>query len=100
MQSEDGSANPWSFPVSDIDGRERPRHGFRSVNWRTSCTQFSPERIAIAILAMVRFGVRVGGCAHILKIRFCKWPFIWRQGALGGSAGAKQDKSDEGRENG
>ena len=62
--------------------------------------QFAAERVVIAIFAMVRFGVRVGGCLHILKIRFRKWPLILRQGALGRSTGAEQDNSDECRENG
>jgi hypothetical protein len=70
------------------------------MNRRTGCAQFAAERVMIAVFAMVRFSVRVGGCAHILKIRFRQWPLICRQGALGGPAGAEQDKSDECRENG
>jgi len=67
------------------------------MNRRTGRAQFAAERVVIAIFAMVRFGVRVGGCADILKIRFRKWPLIWGQGALGGPAGAEQDNSDERR---
>ena len=78
---------------------ERTPRSFRSMNRRTGCAQFAAERVMIAVFTMVRFGVRVGGCAHILKIRFRKWPLIWRQDAPG-PAGAEQDKSDERRENG
>ena len=67
------------------------------MNRRTGCVQFAAQRIVIAVLAMVRFRVRVGGCAHILKIRFGQRPLIWRQGALGSPTGAQQDNSDERR---
>jgi hypothetical protein len=67
------------------------------MNRRTGRAQFATERVVIAEFAMVRFGVRVGGCPHILEIRFREWPLIWRQGALGGPAGAEQDNSDERR---
>ena len=77
--------------------RDRTRHDFGPMNRRTGGTQFATERVAIAIFAMVRFGVRVGGCPHILKIGFRQWPLICRQGTLGRSTGTEQDNSDERR---
>ena len=40
------------------------------MNRGTGRVQFSTERVVIAVLAMVRFGVRVRCGAHVLEIGF------------------------------
>ena len=57
---------PWNF----IDW-DRARNCFGSMNRRTGGVQFSTERIVIAVFAMIRFRVRVGGCTNVLKTGFC-----------------------------
>jgi hypothetical protein len=50
-------------------GKGCARNNFSAVNRRTRRMQFSTESIAITVLAMVSFGVRVRSRAHILKVR-------------------------------
>jgi hypothetical protein len=70
------------------------------MNWRTGGVEFSTERIVIAVLKMVRFGVRVRCRTDVLKIRFCKRRLVWWKRVLGRSTGAEKNKGDERRENG
>ena len=62
--------------------------------------KFSSERVVIAVLTMVCFGVRVRCGAHVLKIGFCKRRLVCWKGVLGRSTGAEENNRDEGRENG
>ena len=57
---------PWNFIH-----RDRARNCFGSMNRRTGGVQFSTERVVIAVFAMIRFRVRVGGCTNVLKTGFC-----------------------------
>ena len=38
--------------------------------------QFAAERIVIGVLGVIRFRVRVRGCAHVLEIGFSERPFV------------------------
>ena len=49
----------------------------------------------IAVLTVVRFGVGVGGGAHMLKTRFRQRGLVRRQGMMGGTAGRKEKNGDE-----
>lgn len=63
--------------------------------------QFATERIASAVLSVIRFGMGVSRCPNILKICSCQWRFIRRQRASRSSAaGAEENNGDESRENG
>ena len=57
---------PWNFIHWDC-----ARNCFGSMNRRTGGVQFSTERVVIAVFAMIRFCVRVGGCTNVLKTGFC-----------------------------
>src|SRR5438094_9652237 len=70
------------------------------MNRRTGCMQFSTERVVIAVFPMVRFRVRVGRRAHMLKTRFRQRRLVRRQCALGRPARTEQDNCDERRQNG
>ena len=80
--------------------QNRARYYFGSTNWRTSRVKFSSERVVIAVLKMVCFGVGVRCGADVLKIRFCKRRLVCRKRVLGRSTGAEKNKGDERRENG
>ena len=60
---------------------------FSAMNRRPSRMQLAAERVVIAKLAMVRLGVRVCGCANVLKIVLGQRRFVGRQGVLGRPAG-------------
>ena len=47
---------------------------------------------------MVRFGVRVRGRAHMLKIRFRQGRLVRRQWMMGCTAGGKEKEGDERRQ--
>lgn len=70
------------------------------MNWRTRRAEFATERVAIAVFAMVGFGVRVRCGAHVLKIRFRQRRLVCRQSVVRAAAAAEENKCDEGRENG
>src|SRR5262249_13117497 len=79
--------------------RQRDARGcFRPMNWRPRGAQFSAESVTIAVLAMVRFRVRVSGGAHMLKTRFRQRRLIWRQRVMSSAAGGKENKGDERRQ--
>ena len=67
---------------------------------RTCRAQFSAKGIVIAILAMVRFSVRVRGRAHMLKIRFCQWRFIGWQSMPTCPAATEDNNGDKRRKDG
>ena len=61
--------------------------------------QFSAESIAITVLPMISFSVRVCSRFHLLKIRLCQRGLVRRQGGMVGSAaGGKEKKGDERRQ--
>ena len=62
--------------------------------------QFAAERVVIAIFPVVRFGVRVRGGAHVLKIRFCKRRLVRWKRVLRCATTAKENNGDERRKNG
>ncbi len=62
--------------------------------------EFATERVAIAVIAMVRFGVRVRCGAHVLEIRFRQRRLVCRQSVVRGATAAEENKCDERRENG
>ena len=69
------------------------------MNRRTRSVQFATESVAITVLAMVRFGMRVRGGAHMLKVRLGQRRLIWRQCVMVCSAaGGKENEGDEGRQ--
>ncbi len=75
------------------------RYNFSSVNRRTCSVQFSTESVVIAVLAMVRFSVRVRGGVHMLKIRFRQRRLVRRQCVMVcGAAGGKENKGDKNRQ--
>ena len=74
------------------------RYNFGSVNRRTCSAQFSTEGVAITVLAMVRFSMRVRSRAHMLKIRFRQRRLVRRQCAVCGAAARKENKGDEDRQ--
>jgi hypothetical protein len=80
--------------------QDRSRHDFGSMNWRIGGVEFSTERVMIAVLKMVRFGVRVRCGAHVLKIRFRERRLVSWEGVLGCATTAKENNRDERRENG
>jgi hypothetical protein len=49
----------------------------------------------IAILAMVRFRVRVRGRAHMLEVRFRQGRLVLRQWMMSSTAGSKEKNGDE-----
>jgi hypothetical protein len=73
---------------------------FHAMNRRSCRAKFPAERVAIAILAMIRFRMRVRGRVHVLKIRLRQRRFVWRQRSLGGATAAKENDGDECREDG
>ncbi len=71
------------------------------MNRGTGRMQFTTERVASAVLSVIRFGMGVSRCPNILKICSCQWRFIRRQCASRSSAaGAEENNGDESRENG
>ena len=75
------------------------RYNFSPVNRRTCSAQFSTESVAITVLAMVRFSMRVRSRAHMLKIRFRQRRLVRRQCAMVcGAAARKENKGDENRQ--
>jgi hypothetical protein len=74
------------------------RYNFSPVNRRTCSAQFSTESIAITVLAMVRFSMRVRSRAHMLKIRLRQRRLVRRQCVVCGAAGGKENKGDEDRQ--
>ncbi len=52
------------------------------------------QRIVIGEFPMIRFSVRVGSRAHAFKICSGHGSFVWRQSALGRSAGTEQQRRD------
>ena len=68
------------------------------MNWRACRVQFPTQRIVIAVLAMVGFGVRVRCGVHVLKIRFRQRRLILRQRMLSSAAGGKENDGDEHRQ--
>ena len=61
--------------------------------------QLSSERVAVTVLAMVSFSVRVCGRSHLLKIRLRQRRLVSRQGSvMCGAAGSKENDGDEGRQ--
>ena len=83
---------PWNF----IDW-DRARNCFGSMNRRTGGVQFSTERVVIAVFAMIRFRVRVGGCTNVLKTGFCQGPFILRQRTRARPAGTEEECPGHGK---
>jgi len=69
-------------------------HIFSAMNGRPSRVQFAPERVMIAKLTMIRLGVRVCGCANVLKIVPSQRRFILRQRVLGRPACTEKKCSD------
>jgi hypothetical protein len=57
-------------------------HIFGAMNLRPSRVQFAAERVMIAKRSMVRLGVRVCGCANVLKIVSGQRRFVRRQRML------------------
>ncbi len=84
----------WDGPRNFIH-RNSAGYSFGTVNWRTGSMQFSSERVAIAVFAVVGFGVCVSSGAYMLKIRFRQRRLIRRQSALGGAARSKENNCDE-----
>ena len=74
------------------------RYNFSPVDRRTCSAQFSAESVVIAVLAMVRFGVRIRGRAHMLEVRFRQRRLVCRQWMMGCTAGGKEKKGDERRQ--
>ena len=46
------------------------------MNRWASRLQFAAERIVIGVFGVIRFRVRVSGCADVLEIAFTKWPLV------------------------
>ena len=69
-------------------------HIFSAMNRRPSRMQLAAERVMIAKLAMVRLGVRVCGCANVLKIVPGQRRFVRRQSVLGRPAGTEKKCRD------
>ena len=70
------------------------------MNRRVSRVQFPPERVVIAVLEMIRFGVRVSRGTDVLKIGFRQRRFVRGQRMLHRPAAAEEKDYDERRENG
>jgi len=69
------------------------------MNRRARCVQFATESVAIAVLAMVRFGMRVRSRAHLLKIGLGQRRLVRRQCVrVCGAAGGEENNGDEGRQ--
>jgi hypothetical protein len=64
---------------------------------RTCRVQFSAKGVVIAILAMVRFRIRIRGRAHMLEVCFRQGRLVLRQW-VGRTAGSKEKKGDERRQ--
>jgi len=61
--------------------------------------QFSTESVAVTVLSMVSFSVRVRSRFHLLKIRLRQRRLVRRQsGMMSGAAGGKENKGDENRQ--
>jgi hypothetical protein len=56
--------------------------------------QLTAERVMIAKLAMVRLGVRVCGCANVLKIVSGQRRFVRRQRMLRRPAGTEKKRNE------
>ena len=70
------------------------------MNRRSRRVQFAAERIAIAKLTMIRFGVRVSGRANILEFGFGQRRFVSRQRSRASGAACREKDCEERRENG
>ena len=68
------------------------------MNRRTCRVQFSTECVVIAVLAMVRFGVRVRCGAHVLEIGFRYRRLVRGQWVVSSAAGCKENNGDERRQ--
>jgi len=68
------------------------------MNRWTRCMQFSTESVAIAVLSMVSFSVRVRSRPHVLEIRLRQRRLVRRQCVMCGAAGSKENNGDEGRQ--
>ncbi len=74
-------------------------YNFSPVNRRTRSVQFSTESIAVTVLAMVSFSVRVRSRPDLLKIRLRQRRLVRRQcRMMRGAAGSKENNGDEGRQ--
>ena len=61
--------------------------------------QFSTESVAVTVLSMVSFGVRVRSRAHVLKIRLRDRRLVLRQRRMMCSAAAgKENNGDKSRQ--
>ena len=68
------------------------------MGWRTGGVQLSAKGVVIAILAVVRFRMRVRGRAHMLKVRFCQRRLVRRQWVMGRTASSEEKNGDERRQ--
>jgi hypothetical protein len=71
-----------AFDLANVGYADGTWRIFSAMNGRPSRVQFAAERVMIAKLAMVRLGVRVCGCANVLKIVSGQRRFVRRQRML------------------
>jgi len=83
-----------ALDLANIGYADGTWHIFSAMNGRPSRVQLTAERVMIAKLAMVRLGVRVCGCANVLKIVPSQRRFVRRQRVLGRPACTEKKCSD------
>src|SRR4029077_20728897 len=75
------------------------RNNFSTVNRRTCRMQFSTESVAVTVLSMVSFSVRVRSRFPLRKIRLRQRRLVRRKSVMmSGAAGGKENKGDETRQ--
>ena len=68
------------------------------MDWRTGGVQLSAKSVVIAILAVVRFRMRVRGRAHMFKVCSCQRRLVRRQWVMGRTTSSEEKNGDERRQ--
>jgi hypothetical protein len=68
------------------------------MDWRTGGVQLSAKGVVIAILAVIRFRMRIRRRAHMLKVGFCQRRLVRRQWVMGRPTSSEEENGDKRRQ--